>query len=290
MSFRTPSNWFCCALLLLCALAACVSREIPERATRIVSIGGSVTEIVYALGAQDRLVGVDTSSLYPEEARRLPQVGYLRQLSAEGVLSLRPTLVLATNDAGPPTALAQIRSAGVPLKIIPSEHSVEGIKAKIRAVAQALGLEARGEELVQQFARDMGEARALVAQARTRPRVIAIVARGPNAINVAGTHTAIDEMIKLAGGINAVSGLEGYRSLTPEAAVAAAPDVILVTSRGLESIGGVEALLRTPGLALTPAGQHRRVVALDDLLLLGFGPRTGQAVRELCLKLHDIGR
>lgn len=277
------------ALFGLFAFAACAPKgsSITGNAARVVSIGGSVTETVYALGVGDRLVGVDTSSLYPEEARRLPQVGYMRQLSAEGVLSLRPTLVLLTADAGPPAAIEQIRSAGVALVIIPSEHSVEGVKAKIRAVARVLALEERGEELVRSFERDLVETQRIVAEQKGRPRVLALIARGPNAMNVAGTGTAPDEMIELAGGINAVSDVEGYKPLSPESAIAAAPDVILVPSRGLQSMGGIEALLRTPGLAMTPAGRANRVVALDDLLLLGFGPRTGAAVRELCWKIHQ---
>lgn len=276
------------ALLGLVAFAACAPDGSPSArfAPRVVSIGGSVTETVYALRAGELLVGVDSSSLYPEEARRLPQVGYMRQLSAEGVLSLRPTMVLLTSDAGPPAAIEQIRSAGVPLVLIPSEHSVEGVKAKIRAVARALALEERGEETIRSFERDLAEAQRIVAEQRTRPRVLALIARGPNAMNVAGAGTAPDEMIRLAGGINAVSDFEGYKPLSPESAIAAAPEVILVPSRGLQSMGGVEALLRVPGLAMTPAGRAKRVVALDDLLLLGFGPRTGAAVRELCEKIH----
>ncbi len=258
--------------------------------SRVVSVGGSLTEIVYALGATNGLVGTDTSSGYPEAATRLPQVGYQRRLSAEGVLSLNPTLVLATDDAGPPAAIAQIQSAGVSVMVVPNARTPEGVKAKIRTIARALGREEKGEELARDLDADLLQAREFVAGARKKPRVLFIYARGQGTMMVSGSGTSADTMIQLAGAVNAVSGYENYKPLTAEAVVAAAPDVILMLSSGLDSIGGVDGLLKAPGVALTPAGQHRRIVAMDGLYLLGFGPRTGKAVLELAREFHPETR
>lgn len=256
-------------------------------ASRVVSVGGSLTEIVYALGATDALVGTDTSSGYPEAATRLPQVGYQRRLSAEGVLSLNPTLVLATADAGPPAAMEQIRSAGVPVMTVPSARTPDGIKQKIRTVARALGREEKGEELARILDADLLLAKAYLAGANMKPRVLFIYARGQGTMMVSGSGTSAHTMIQLSGAENAVSGYDNYKPLTAEAVVAAEPDVILMLSSGLESLGGVDGLLKAPGVALTPAGKNRRIVAMDGLYLLGFGPRTGKAVLELAREFHS---
>lgn len=253
--------------------------------SRVVVAGGSLTEIVYALGAEATLVGCDASSLYPEAATKLPQVGYVRALSAEGVLSLRPTLVITLPEAGPPAALAQLRASGTPALIVPAENSIEGVKRKIRVVAEALDRQLQGEALIRQLDADLAQARDVLARSAHKPKVMFIYARGQGAASVAGRNTAAAEMIRLAGGVNAFD-FEGYKPLTAEAAVAAAPDVILLTTRGLESSGGVAGVLAMPGIMQTPAGRNRRIVSLDDLLLLGFGPRAGQGVLELARQLH----
>lgn len=255
-------------------------------AARIVSVGGGVTEVVYALDFGNNVVGVDTSSVFPESATKLPQVGYQRQLSAEGVLSLKPTLVLATSDAGPPAALEQLRSAGVPVVSITADATVAGASARVRAVAQALGVPQRGEAVIQRLEADLAGARALTARVQSKPKVLFIYARGAGTLNVSGTATAADEMIRLAGADNAVTGYEGFKPFTAEAAVAAAADILLLPSRGLDSLGGPDGLLAVPGIAMTPAGRAKRIVTMDDLYLLGFGPRTGLAVQELAQQLH----
>jgi len=255
--------------------------------SRIVTVGGAVTEIAFALGAESRVVGVDTSSIYPEAATKLPKVGYQRQLSSEGVLALRPTLVLASADAGPPPAIEQLRSSGVAVLVVTADHNLDGARARIRSAARALRLEEQGRRLLESLEREVVEGRARTAASPDKPKVLFIYARGQGTVNVSGRGTAADEMMRLAGGTNAVTEFEGYRPLTAEAAVGAAPDVILVPEKGLESLGGMDAVLRLPGLSLTPAGENRRIVAMDDLLLLGFGPRTGRAVGELAALLHD---
>jgi iron complex transport system substrate-binding protein len=254
--------------------------------SRIVTLGGAVTEIVYALGAGSQVVGVDASSVYPDAATEKPSVGYFRRVPAEGVLSLDPTLVLALEGTGPPAALDQIRGAGVAIETVEDESSVRGAKSKIRQVGRLLGREARADTLVRQMEQDLKEARSLRREASSAPRVLFIYARGSGTMSVAGTGTSAEAMIELAGAKNAVTGFDGFKPMSAEAVVNAAPDVILMLTRGLDSIGGEKELLEQPGISLTPAGKNGRIVAMDDLLLLGFGPRLGTAVKTLTQKLH----
>ena len=281
---------------LIACLAACLlafpaaqpgpAAAQPVDASRIVTLGGSVTETVYALRAGDQVVGVDASSLYPEAATQKPSVGYFRQVPAEGVLALEPTLVLALEGTGPPDVLDQIRSAGVTVRTIPDVPSVDGAKEKIRAIARLVGRTERGNELIAAMEADLDEAQELRRASSTTPSVLFIYARGAGTMNVAGEETSAATMIELAGGTNAVRGFDGYKPMTAESVVAAEPEVLLLLDRGLESVGGIDGLLDQPGVSLTPAADERRVVAMDDLLLLGFGPRLGEAVKRLTQKLH----
>lgn len=257
-----------------------------QAADRIVSCGGTVTEIIYALGAGDRVVAVDSSSVYPEEATKLPQVGYVRQLSAEGILSVNPDLILVNEDGGPPETLAQVENLGVKTVKVDVDHTPEAAAQRIISVGEALGMKEQAQALAEKLSAEVKDVEQSIAAMPAKPKVLFLYARGGGIMNVAGTNTSAESIIALAGGTNAVTGYEGYKPLTAEAAVAAAPDFILVTTRGLQSSGGVEGVLQQPGLALTPAGQNGRVISMDDLLLLGFGPRLGQAAQELSKKLH----
>jgi iron complex transport system substrate-binding protein len=274
------------ACLLLVVPDAWAQSESGEEARRIVTLGGSVTETVYALGAGDQVVGVDASSVYPEAATEKPSVGYFRRLPAEGVLSLNPTLILALEGTGPPAVLDQLRSADVRVELIRDEASVDGAKRKIERIGRILGRKARADTLIAQMERDLAEARALREEITTRPEVLFIYARGTGSMNVAGRESSAAAMIELAGAENAISGFEGYKPMTAEAVASAAPDVIMMLTRGLDSVGGVDGLLDQPGISLTPAGENRRIAEMDDLLFLGFGPRLGTAVKLLTQKLH----
>lgn len=254
---------------------------------RIVAVGGAVTEIVYALGLEDRLLAVDTTSLYPAAATALPNVGYMRQLSAEPILALGPDLVLATQDAGPPAALDQLRDAGVPVVSVPDDYTPDGVLAKIDLVAAALGVAAAGRALRDRVAAELAAVRQAFAEVAERPRVLFLltISKGRTAV-AAGANTSAEGIIALAGGTNAVDGFESFKPLSPEAAVAAAPEVLLIGERSLDLLGGMEGLLALPEIALTPAARNRRVVVMDTLLLLGFGPRTAQAAMTLGKQLH----
>jgi iron complex transport system substrate-binding protein len=255
-------------------------------ASRLVVVGGALTEIVYALGAEASLVAVDTTSQYPPDAlKRLPNVGYMRALSAEGVLSLKPSVILAEGDAGPPAAIAQLRSAGAALVLLRKSPTPAGVVYKMRAVARVLGREAAGAKLAAAFKADMAALAAAIAKASPRPKVVFLLSASRGLL-AAGQDTAADHMITLAGGVNAIQGYTGYKPLSGEAVIAGKPDVILATEHGLAQLGGADRLLERPELSPTPAGRAKRVIALDALLVLGFGPRTPMGVRFLAGKLH----
>lgn len=265
------------------------SNVAPPARRRLVSVGGAITEIVHALGAGPELVGVDSTSLHPPSAQKLPGVGYARALSAEGLLSLRPTLVLAGAEAGPPAVLRQLEAARVPLQRVDLAYSPEGLLAAVRQVGAATGRPAAAERLAQQLGEELRLARervAVLAAASPRPAVLFVLSHAMNQVRISGRGTAAHAMIELAGARNAFGDVEGYNPLTPEAAIAAAPDVLLVTEQGLQAAGGVDGLLKAPGLAATPAGRARQVVALEALFLLGFGPRLPQALSALAAGLH----
>lgn len=268
--------------LLLAALTPAAVHAHPQ--PRIVSVGGAVTETVYALNAQSQLVGVDTTSLFPDVATRLPQVGYARTLSAEGVLALAPQLLLASGEAGPPQVLDQLRRAGVRVEVLDEQHRFDGVVERTRRLGALCGRSAEAAQLVARLQQDW--AARPRPPAGSAPRVLFVLAHAAGSLRVAGEGTAADAMLMLAGARNAFAGVQGYKPLTAEAALQAAPDLILCTDQGLQAQGGVDGLLRAPGIALTPAGRARRVASMEALLLLGFGPRLPQAVAELTGKLH----
>ena len=269
--------------------AMAAAAALPARAQtppRIVSVGSALTEIVYALGAEGLLVGVDTTSQYPAAAQALPQVGYMRALSAEGVLSLKPTLVIATTAAGPATTLDQLRATGVEVIVLPDLYDYDSVIAKIASVGRVTGKQREAEAMISRGRGDMAALTARLAKATGKPRVLFLLSMGGGAPQAAGKDTAADGIIRLAGGANAIDGYAGYRPLTPEAVIASRPDVVLVTRQTAQAMGGAQAVLDQPALRQTPAGRAGKVLEFDTLLLLGFGPRTPQAALELAMALH----
>lgn len=257
------------------------------------SLGGSVTEIVAALGEEDRLVGRDTTSTVPEAVRALPDLGYVRALSPEGVLSVRPDLILAEEGAGPLATVELLQSGGVPFVTVPDAFNAEGVAERIRIVGKALGAQDRAEALAARVTEGLAQV-AAEARDRPHPRVLFVLAADGGRILASGTGTAADAMIRLAGGVNAVDAFEGYKPLTSEALAGAAPEVILMMNRGAgdpesepDDDKAIAGLLANPAVAATPAGRERRMVRMDGLYLLGFGPRTADAARDLSRALAE---
>ncbi len=251
---------------------------------RIVGLGNAVTETLFALGVGDNIVGADLSSQHPPAAGALPKVGYFRQFSAEGVLSLAPDLVLASADSGPAVALDRLRAAGVKVQVLGPAGTIDEARINVRAISTAVDRINEGEAIIADIDRQIAEVAALRASASASPRVLFIYARGPGSVSVAGNDTPASEMLRLAGATNAIDAFTGFRPISAEAVIAAKPDFIVIPSRGLESIGGIAGLAAQPGVAQTAAAG--RVVAVDDLKLLGFGPRVGEALLELVRALH----
>lgn len=257
-----------------------------QQPPRIVSVGSSITEIIYELGAEKLLVGVDTTSLYPEAARKLPQVGYMRALSAEGVLSLKPTLIIATTAAGPAGALDQLKATGIEIMILPDKYDYDSVVTKIAAIGKVTGKEADASAMIARGREAMKSLADRLAKAKSHPRVLFLLSMSGGAPQAAGRDTAAAGIIKLAGGINAVDGYSGYRPLTPESVIASNADYVLVTRQTVQAMGGRQAILDQPSLNRTPAGKAGKIIEFDTLLLLGFGPRTPEAATELALALH----
>lgn len=268
------------------ALAAAPGLRAADASARIVSLGGAITEIIFELDAGDALVAVDSTSHHPAPAGDLPNVGYMRQLGAESILALAPDLVLAVEDAGPASVLDRIEAAGVRVERIPHDASPAGVLAKIEAVAAAIDRESRGARLRDRVACEFDRLDAALGEPDARPGALLLLTMGGATPQAAGTDTAAEAMIRLAGGRNAVTGFSGFRALSAESVAAAEPEFIIVTDGTLDQMGGRDAVLQRPGIASTPAAREQQLIALDALQLLRSGPRTPQAIRALARPFH----
>ncbi|RWC77921.1 MAG: hemin ABC transporter substrate-binding protein [Mesorhizobium sp.] len=253
--------------------------------SRIAAIGGSITEIVYALGEEKRLVARDSTSNYPKAALDLPDVGYMRQLSPEGVLSVNPTSILALYGSGPKEAVDVLKKTGIPFIEVPELYSREGILQKVRIVGKALGVEAKAEVLAKALDAKLTAAEKQTASIKERKRVLFVLSIQGGKILAAGSETAADGMVRLAGGVNAVEGFSGYRQMSDEAIITARPDVILMMSNAGPPVSDDE-LFGNPSIASTPAGTARKLIRIDGAYLLGFGPRTADAIHDLAVSLY----
>lgn len=254
---------------------------IIDDVSRIVTIGGSVTEIVYALGFGPNVVGTDITSTYPRQVFMLPRIGALRQSSAESILSLDPSIVITTTALSPPAVAQQVRDAGVPVLIVDEATSVELAKRRIQDVGEALRSADKATDIITAMETQLAEAATIQAEMDVKPSVLFIYTRGAAMVNVSGKGTGADAIVELAGGHNVITQYEGYRPLTAEAAVSSQPDIILAPSHGVEMLGGMENFMNQPGLKLTPAAKNGHVRAVDTGMLLSFGPRLGKGVLAL---------
>lgn len=276
-------------VLFRCLLLLGLAAPLPALAAeRIVSLGGSVTEILYDLGLGEEIVAVDSTSLFPAEARAKPGVGYLRQLAAEPIVALGPTLVIGTESAGPPVVIEQLKGAALRVVLVPDEYSAAGVLHKIALVSEAVGKVEEGAALAAGVARRFQTLDETLAPISARPSVLFLLAAAKGAPLAAGQGTAADAMIQIAGGSNAVQGYEGYKNLSPEAAVGLDPYLVVVAEHALASMGGIEALKARSDLGLLPAVREDRILVIDANLLLGFGPRAVEGAWALAKRLHPV--
>jgi iron complex transport system substrate-binding protein len=275
------------------AILAAVVIASPARAatvidtSRIVSIGGAVTEILYALGHDKQIVGVDTTSLYPARAmKEKPNVGYMRQLSAEGVLGLNPSVMIAIAGAGPRETMNVLEAAKVPLVVIPDSYSEAGIVEKINLIGKVVGATDRAACLTAQVHDDIAALDKIRAGIKTPKRVLFMLSFINGRVMAAGRGTAADGIIKMAGAVNVFGDHEAYKQINDEAVIAARPDVIVSIQRGGPADLSADTVFAQPALAATPAAVTKAFVSMDGLYLLGFGPRTARAARDLALTLY----
>jgi len=267
-------------LMLLAALPLVASAA----GHKIVSLGGDVTEIVYGLGAQGQLVGRDTTSSWPPDVQQLPDVGYVRQLNTEGILSLRPDVVLASQQAQPSSVLQNVEENHVRIVNVPGGYSLAAIDSKIATIADALGKPAEGAKLRQTLKAQIDA----LPQTPVNKRVLFLLSHGGMGTLVAGQDTAADGAIRAAGLQNAMQGFTHYRGLSQEGIIASQPDLIVISAAGVRGMGGEANLWKLPGLAQTPAGQYKQVMIIDDMAMLGFSLRTPQALLEMRQKAERL--
>lgn len=280
------------AFLLLASVSLSApshSAEMSARDTsRIVSVGGDVTEILYELGLGDNVVAIDTTSVFPPQIpSEKKSVGYMRALSSEGVLAVRPTLILATDKAGPPEVVAALKASSTPFITIDGPDTPEGVAEKVKQVAAIVGKEEAGETLAQRIRTEF-EAAADARKTIAKPiKALFLLSVQSGRALAGGRNTAADAMLALAGAENVVNSFDGYKPLSGEAALALAPDAIIVMKaapghRTAEASGPIAAeIAAITGLASTPAVKDGRIIEFDGSLMLQFGPRAPQAAYDL---------
>lgn len=254
---------------------------------RVVSLNGDLTEILYELGLGDRVVGVDLTTDFPPEAANVPRVGLGQRLLAEPVLDVNPTVIIGDEQVGPQTTIDQLREAGVPVVILPSRTELDEMDDKVRDVATVMDVD--GEALATRVQQEIDDARATATPLHMRASFV-YVAGGGRTILLFGSGTPQHSLLDGAGVVDAGadSGLTGVVPLTPEAVVAAAPDVIVTTERAIEGVGGFDEFLAIPGIGESPAGRNRQILVYDDTFILGFGPRVGDALAQLIADLAAL--
>ncbi len=281
-------------LLLILLTFSCQSTENPGVETnidgnkyeRIVSLSGSITETLFALGYGDKIVAVDVTSTYPADALvEVPRLGHIRQLNVEGVLAQRPDLILILEGNASLPAVQQLKESGIELLILSSENTFEAPIKMALAIEEKLGAEGRSKQIEQKLSAQKTQLEALLKDHIIQPKVLFIYARGAGNMMVAGRDTPAEAMINLAGGQNAITEFEGFKTLSTEGLIQAQPDYLLLFESGLEKLGGKEQLFQIEGIQQTPAGKNQRVITMDGLRLLGFTPRMGSAALDLATQL-----
>jgi len=262
------------------------NKEAQVANQKIVSLNGAITEIICNLGHEKELVGRDVTSTYPESmANSVKDLGHVRSLTIEPIVALNPTLIVASDKDINADLLGKIKESGIKYDLFEQKYSIEGTKALIKQVAQALGNN-NYQSLWDKIDADIAKLQPI----SQKPKVLFIYARGAGTLMVAGKNTPMESIIQIAGGVNAVENLEDFKPLTPEALIQGDPDLILLFDSGLESLGGTEGLLKVPGIAQTKAGKNKAIISMEGGLLSGFGPRVGEAAVELNKLMIEIAK
>ena len=284
-------SWFLFCLLGAACLFGCKTPSQEQiKPTKIIALGGSVTETIFELGLDSLLVGVDVTSTYPPSLDALPRVGHVRGLSAEKMMALQPTLVLDGAGMAPDLA-QQLKDGGIQVVSLPLANEADSAFAQFRKIGEVLQKTKEAEELVLANQEKLASLTRLKDTQSTAPKVVFIYSRGQGNLTVAGANTQADAMLQLAGAVNPFQAqFEGFKPLTAEAMVSAAPDILFLFTDAYETMGGMNGLLEVPGVAATPAGKNQRVVHLDGHFATGFGPRFAEAATTLFQMFHAAPR
>lgn len=250
---------------------------------KIVSLNGTVSEVLSGLDMESNIVGVDVTSVYPENLKSKTQMGSSHSFNMEGIIAAAPDYVICTQERGlAPEQVTQLQQAGVKVWVLTQEYTIDGTKKLINELADSFKKQDAAKQMISKIDADL----TAVKSTDTKPKVVFIYARGAGTLQVAGNGTPMNEMIKLANGEPTTADFNGFKPLTSEAMVAANPDYILLFDTGLKSLEGAEGVLKVPGVANTNAGKNKGIIEMDGLKLSGFGPRVGEAVKELSEKIH----
>lgn len=256
-----------------------------SQAQRIITAGGSSTEIVCELGLCDKIVATDRTSLYPPQMQSLPSIGYRSSITAEGIISLEPDIMILEKGYVNDVILDQLKNAGQTVLVVENNSNLEDTKVRIRQIAEALNKKPEAEALIKKIEADLASLAKKVAQTNAKPTVLCVYARGAGNLQVAGKDTGF-MIIEMAGTRNAVPEISGYKPLNAEALINANPDYLLFMESGLESLGGKEGVLKIPGVAQTTAGQKMQIISIDGVKLTNWGPRLAEAALEIFEKTH----
>ena len=247
---------------------------------RIVIAGGSLTEIVFALGAGDDVVGVDKTSSYPEKVKQLPQIGYWKLLNIEGVLSLKPTLFITLNDVEPDNVIEKVSESKVDvlaLQRVPG--TIELLYKNIGKIASKLNKQKEGELLINSIKTNLADIQTKISTHPQKTKVLSLMSMG-GTNSVAGKNTTIDALIAIAGGEN-LAKHNSFKSYTAESIIAINPEVIILNKYSIDQLGGLDKINTIPGITETSAFKNNRITIIDDSYLFGIGPRVDEAAKLL---------
>lgn len=270
------------SILFLCFVAI----SYGQNEVRIVTAGSAMTETVCALGDCGKIVATDKTSLYPQEVTTLPSIGYRQGIHAEGIIALKPTLFIVEKLYVEDAVVHQIQSAGIKVIEIPRAYDLPGTKELIRSIAKNLNKTSQGEQIIAKIESQLAEANVIVKKAKTSPKVLCIYNRGTSSFDVAGNNT-FSNILPFVNATPAVTGVDGYKPLNTEALIASNPDYLLMFESGVKSLGGAEGVLKVKGVDQTTAGKKKQLIVMDGIKLSNFGPRLGEAVKELAESLYS---
>ena len=260
-----------------------------NQTTRIVCISKQINEYIYALGAEQDLVAVDLSSIYPEQIKKLPNVGYHRALSAEGIISMKPTVVLHDGSIGPEAVVDQVKKVGIPMLEMKSGRGVDSAKSLMREVGKYFKKEAAADSIIKKWDADMALALKDTAKyaGKPKPRILIIhYGRAANIYLAMTKKSPANQIIEWAGGVNAIDSMGGMARTNAEMIAKSAPDIIIATDFGFDKFGSADKFKEMPGVSLTPAGKNGRIYRIEESEIVYFGPRTASVVKKVVDMVH----